>query len=61
MSVPIALVAKLPETNVQLGALPESALFVRQTPPPAAPTQSVQLPFVQVGPIASAVMRPEVV
>src|SRR5438046_10629166 len=59
VNVPIEFVAKLPERNVQFGEFP-SALLVRQTPPPAAATQSMQSPFVQVGAMASAVMRPEV-
>src|SRR5882757_6354621 len=45
--------------NVQFGGL-ASALLVRQTPPPAAPTQSLQSLGVQVGVMANAVMRPEV-
>ena len=32
----MAFVPKLPETNVQLAPLPDSALSVRQMPPPAA-------------------------
>jgi hypothetical protein len=59
VSVPIAFVAKLPEMNVQFGGL-ASALLVRQTPPPAAPTQSLQSLVVQVGVMANAVIRPEV-
>jgi hypothetical protein len=63
VKAPIALVEKFREVrNVQLG-LPESALVVLQTPPPAAPTQSRQKPALQ--PVAvsstSAVMRPETV
>src|SRR6476661_2129555 len=57
---PIAFVAKLPETNVQFAPLPESALSVRQMPPPAAAAQA-RHPFVlQFGAIANAVIRPEV-
>ena len=59
VSVPIAFVAKLPEMNAQFG-LAANALFVRQIPPPAAPTQSLQSLVVQVGVMANAVMRPEV-
>jgi hypothetical protein len=47
--------------NVQLEPLPESALSVRQTPPPAAAAQTRHLDCVQFGSIASAVMRPDVV
>src|SRR5204863_5694820 len=36
-----------------------SASLVRQMPPPAAATQSLQLPVVQAGSIASAVTRPD--
>jgi hypothetical protein len=57
----MAFVSKLPETNVQLGPLVESALSVRQTPPPAAAAQTRQLPTVQLGAIASALIRPDVV
>src|SRR4029077_6454921 len=52
---------KLPETNVQLTPLPESALSVRQTPPPAAAAHARHLLVLQLGSMASAVMRPEVV
>jgi hypothetical protein len=55
------LVEKLFETNVQLGPLPDNALSVRQTPPPAAATHIRQPLVLQFGEIASAVMRPEVV
>ena len=37
ISDPMALVAKLPETNCQAG-LPDRPSAVRQMPPPAAPT-----------------------
>src|SRR5215475_7042152 len=59
--VPIAFVAKLPETNVQLTPLPESALSVRHTPPPAAAAQTRHPLLLQLGSMASAVIRPEVV
>ena len=55
----MAFVAKLPDTKVQAGA-PASALSVRQMPPPAAPSQTRQVFTVQLGAMASAVMRPEV-
>jgi hypothetical protein len=55
------LVAKLPETNVQFAPPPDNALSVRQTPPPAAPTQTVHLVWLHAGSMASAVTRPEVV
>ena len=55
---PMALVAKLPEMNCQFGP-PASAFVVLQSPPPAAPRYSVQFAAVHVGPIASAVMRPD--
>src|SRR5437868_15274326 len=58
-SDPIALVAKLPETNVQLAPDPARALSVRQTPPPAAPAQTRQVLFEQFAETASAVTRPE--
>src|SRR5207253_10748623 len=61
LSEPIAFVAKLPDTNCQLGPLLERALVVSHMPPPAAATRSRQLPVLQLGSIASAVMRPEVV
>jgi hypothetical protein len=57
----MALVAKLFETKVQLTPLFESALSVRQTPPPAAAAQARHLLLLQAGSTASAVMRPEVV
>src|SRR5690242_16831902 len=47
------------ETHVQFGLLC-SALSVRQTPPPAAASQSRQCPWLQFGSMASAVTRPEV-
>ena len=59
VTVPMALVAKLLEMNCQFALSPASALVVLQSPPPAAPRYSVQLFAVHVGPIASAVMRPE--
>src|SRR5690242_2467604 len=55
----MALVAKLPEINVQLGPLVDSALSVRQIPPPAAATHRRQFVVLQLGAMASAVMRPE--
>src|SRR3954447_6836650 len=54
---PIALVAKLPETNCQF-RFPASASLVFQMPPPAAPTNSGHAPGLQLGPIAIAVTRP---
>ena len=60
VKVPIAFVPKLSETKVQLAPLPERALSVLQTPPPAAPTQTRQRRLLQLGSIASAVTRPEV-
>src|SRR6478672_5569907 len=57
---PIAFVAKLPETKVQFAPAPLRALSVRQTPPPAAPTQTRQPLFPQSGEMAKAVIRPEV-
>ena len=59
--MPIAFVAKLPETNVQFVPFPDRALFVRQTPPPAAAAQARHFDCEQFGSIASAVMRPDVV
>src|SRR6478752_687704 len=59
VSAPIALLAKLPETNSQPG-LPERAFVVRQMPPPAAATHIRQLCLVQLGAIAMAVTRPAV-
>ena len=61
VKVPIALVEKLSETNVHFAPLPDKALSVRQTPPPAAPTQTVHLLLLHTGSMASAVTRPEVV
>src|SRR6186997_874111 len=49
------------ETNVHFAPLPDKALSVRQTPPPAAPTQTVHLLWLHAGSMASAVTRPEVV
>src|SRR6476620_10936143 len=46
------------ETGFQFGCLAR-ALFVRQTPPPAAPTKSVQLPLFGQLPIVTAVSRPD--
>ena len=61
MSVPIAFVAKSPDMKSQLGVA-AYALFVRQTPPPAAAAQTVQLLVAeQLGSTARAVIRPEVV
>jgi hypothetical protein len=57
----MAFVEKLPETKVQLGPAPDSALSVRQIPPPAAATHKRHLLWPQSGEIANAVMRPEVV
>jgi hypothetical protein len=57
----MALVPKLPDTNVQLTPFPESALSVRQIPPPAAPAHARHVLVLQLGSTASAVMRPEVV
>ena len=59
--MPIAFVVKPPETKVHFAPLSESALSVRQTPPPAAPAQTVHFLALQAGSIASAVIRPEVV
>src|ERR1700737_4992267 len=59
-SDPIAFVPKLFDKNVHVGVVAR-ALFVRQIPPPAAPTQRRQLLVLQVGAMASAVMRPEVI
>ena len=56
-TTPIALVPNEPETFVHDG-VEASASSVRQTPPPAAPTQSRQLPDAQVGATATAVTRP---
>src|SRR5216117_206287 len=56
----MAFVPKLSERNVQLAPDPDRALSVRQTPPPAAPTQTRQRLVLQLGSIASAVTRPEV-
>jgi len=56
----MAFVGRLPETKVQEG-VPASAFVVRQTPPPAAPTQSRHFDCEQLGSRASAVMRPDVV
>src|SRR5258707_1016168 len=57
---PIAPEANAPSDTLTQPPLPERALSVRQTPPPAAPTHSVHCCAVQLGEIASAVMRPEV-
>jgi hypothetical protein len=57
----MAFVAKLPEINVQDTPLPESALVVRQTPPPAAAIQTRHRLLLQLGSTASAVTRPEAV
>ena len=46
------------EICFQFGCL-VSALFVRQTPPPAAPTKSVQSPLFGQLPIVTAVSRPD--
>ena len=46
------------ETCFQFGCLVR-ALFVRQTPPPAAPTKSVQSPLFGQWPIVTAVSRPD--
>ena len=55
---PIAFVGMSAETCFQFGFFAR-ALFVRQTPPPAAPTNSVQSPsFLQL-PIVTAVSRPD--
>src|SRR6266576_1428512 len=59
-SDPIAFVPKPPETKVQFAPAPFRALSLRQTPPPAAPTQTRQPVFAQAGEIAKAVIRPEV-
>jgi hypothetical protein len=59
ISVPMAFEAKLPEMKSHLGS-PSSALSVRQMPPPAAATQSRHDLSVQLGAIAIAVTRPEV-
>src|SRR6187551_534610 len=49
------------ETNVHFAPLPDKALSVRQTPPPAAAIQTVHLLLEHAGSTASAVTRPEVV
>src|SRR6478672_5038685 len=59
VSVPMAFVAKSPETNVQFGD-PERAFVVRQIPPPAAPIHTRQLDCEHAGSTAIAVMRPDV-
>src|SRR3954447_1590644 len=46
------------ETCLQVGCFAR-ALFVRQTPPPAAPTNSVQSPLFLQLPIVTAVSRPD--
>ena len=57
---PIAWIPNEPDRNSQLG-FPASAFFVRHTPPPATPSQSRQLPGLQVGAMASEVVRPPAV
>src|ERR1043166_8770395 len=56
---PMALVAKLLDTNSHCGD-PARPSLARQIPPPAAPTYMGQAPRVQLGPIAIAVTRPAV-
>src|SRR5687767_3230576 len=55
---PTALMPMLPERYSHRG-LPERALSVRHTPPPAAAIQMRQSPGRHVGAIAMAVMRPD--
>src|SRR5712692_9406833 len=57
---PIAPDAKEPSETLTQWPLPDRPLSVRQTPPPAAPTQTVHCWGVQFGVIASAVIRPDV-
>src|SRR5436305_73271 len=57
--VPMALLLNPFDTNTQYGS-GENGLSVRQIPPPAAAAQRRQLEFeVQVGVVASAVIRPD--
>src|SRR5207302_7757542 len=55
-SEPTEFRARPPSSQVQLG-FAARASFVRQTPPPAVPTQSRQFPATQVGATTIAVSR----
>src|ERR1051325_7311380 len=59
VSDPIAPGLKEPSEKFSPFGFPDSSLSVRQTPPPAAPTHTVQRDLSQVGVMASAVIRPE--